>query len=270
MMRKNGLLLALLMTVPHPVMGASEDQKLRDARSAWIIVPAENAPDTVMVHKGDMVLRQKLLPFGYAVTNVDAVDGDSPQVLVPAGTDMLRLVTASGILECSINAAKKTPFEKFNMSGEQIRYCLRDKDGDGRFEEYVRYRGSFAGMPSFDGRLPHSLYPLKAQVPYTVRRPEDLQSSYFVGIKYEGNLSAREAVDFSIVFGHDSDWDTLGGGWPHGDGGDGDAQATGRMMLGGARFVVLTNDDSGATVRVVAPFPDGALGITQHGTNGFF
>lgn len=262
-------LTALALLIMSPAHAEENPEKLaREVRAGWLVLPPAELPPEATVHTGELVIRQRLVPIGYSTVDVNASD-DTGAVIVPAGTNMIRLIANTGIFECAI-ATENKGLSAFLVGGS-IHICLQDKDKDGFFESYARYKGNVQGLPSMNGRLPKTLRALKAPVAYTNHDPRTLPTDYFIGIRYDGKSSLSGMPIFVDVFGSGKDVGSLDHAWPRADGGTGKLQATGRVLLKGAVFDVVANEADALTVRVMTPFPPGVFSISQFsGPNGFW
>lgn len=269
-----GMLLAGLLAL-SPVIAARADdagssvKQARDVAAAWIVLPPDTVPAPRAVHPHDFVIRQRLVPIGYFTLDADAVDGGSGKLMLSAGAELFRLRANAGVVECAFQNQRRTVGSTLIAFGD-VRVCLRDADGDGRFEDYAHYSGDVEGLPSVNGKLPKTLLPLKEPVGYSIRDPRSGPGDLFVGVRYEGKAPLTGAPLFMVAFGSGDHVGAIDRAWARDDAGKGKLGATGTVLLDGSVLQVTRLDGSDATVVIDKPLPAGVFGVSQFRYNRFY
>ena len=237
---------------------------------AWVVVPAAASATIIDAKPGDILLRQRLIPLGYAALAQDALDQKTGNLVAPASTSLLRLQAAVGVVYCVAADPKHTALARAKPGSPYLRACFRDADADGRFDESAEYDGKVLALPSISGRLPKRMHPLATPVGYVSQSLQSYSSASFVGIRLEGTSLLSGMPVFKDVYGHDDEIDGVNRAWPRQTDGTGPISKTGTVLLDGARITVLENNGSTLKVRIDKPIPAGVFNVTQLRGGSFF
>lgn len=248
----------------------SADHDPRYINLAWVVVPTATSTTIVDARPGDILLRQRLIPLGYATLAQDALDEKTGNLVAPASTPLLRLQATLGVVYCVAADPKPTALARAKPGSPYLRACFRDADADGRFDESAEYDGKVLPLPSVSGRLPKRMHPLTRPVGYVMQPLQSYSPDMFVGIRLDGASLLSGMPVFKDIYGHDDEIDGFNRAWPRKDDGTGAISKTGTVLLDGARITVLENNGSTLKVRVDTPIPAGVFSVTQLRGSSFF
>jgi hypothetical protein len=214
--------LAALLSAPAAAQGqdATEDAAAarRQERSErfymalWWVQPSREPLGRKTVRDGDYVLRTRLLPSSLIRLHADAVAAESGRVLLPAGSQLFGLSTSGPPIWCALARRSSGGTVAGSVLGGLVgrrapsQLCLIDLDQDGRLDAFFSANSPVRGVPNFSGNRPRNPAPL-APAAFERLDPEQMETQYFVGIRYEGVATLRSGPHFSISFG---DEDTRG------------------------------------------------------------
>lgn len=242
----------------------------RDVVLTWTVVPSDAAGSKIRAKPGDIVLRQRLLPVGYAALADDAFDLKTGNLVAAKGTPMLRMQSVQGVVYCAAADPKRAGLARAKPGSPYLRACFRDDQGDGSFESSAEYDGELLPLPSVSGRLPKTMHALTRSVAYAELPLQGYALPLFLGIRFDGFSGLSGAPVFEDVFGHDDETHSLARAWPRADDGRGALAKTGIVLIDGARIAVVENDGATLTLRIVDPVPAGPFGVRQFGRSHFF
>ena len=247
---------ALLLASPAV---AAEDP--RQVYAVWQVQPAADAPAERTVAKDAPVIRQELLPVALDALSDDARDA-AGKLLLAKGQLLFRLHATTGTVDCVLDTAPRGTVARF-IDAATARLCLRDGDGDGRFESYFTYSGKVAGLPSVNGKIPKTPHPLPL-VAYTAHDVHEAAGLFYVGIDYAGHAPLSGKPRFLFVYGRTGgEHGSLGQAWSGKTFPD-------SVQLNGAALTILSEGTDGLRIRVDQPLPAGQFGVGQAGSNGFY
>lgn len=246
------------------------DRDPREVTLAWIVAPQTTSAATIIAKPGDVVLKQPLVPLGYATLISDAVDAKTGNLVAPAGTPLLQLRATSGATFCVAANPKRTALARAKPGSPYLRACFQDVDADGRFESSAEYDGKPLTLPSVSGRFPKHRHALVSPAAYKKASLQDYQSDLFVGVRFDGFSKLSGEPVFKDVFGRGDETDSLNRAWPRSADGTGSLAKTGIVLINGARINVLENDGATLKLRIENSIPTGAFGVQQVGGNHFF
>jgi hypothetical protein len=260
---------AALLAAMAPVGSALAAENDRSVTMPWTIQPFSPPDATITAMPGDIVLKQKLLPFGLATLSENATDEKTGNLVAPAGTTLLRLKLTTGAAYCVAADPKKTALARAKPGSPFLRACFVDADLDHRFESSAEYDGKAIPLPSVSGRLPKKMHLLVKPVPYAERPVEEYDGGAFVGIRYDGVSGLSGEPVFMDVFGRGDAFDSFNRSWPRSGDGTGSLSKIGSVLLNGARLEVIENDGRMLKLKIVRSMPTGSAGATQRGSHFF-
>jgi hypothetical protein len=86
--------------------------------------------------------------------------------------------------------------------------CLIDLDDDGRLDAYFSAGSPVGGVPNFSGHRPRNPAPLTGAA-FERLQPDQIETEFFVGIRYEGLSTIGANPYFSISFGNERNREAL-------------------------------------------------------------
>ncbi|MEA3015830.1 MAG: hypothetical protein QOI38_552 [Sphingomonadales bacterium] len=212
--------LATLLSVPAAAQPAPDEaaaarRQERSERfylSLWWVQPSREPLGRKTVRDGDYVIRTRLLPPSLIRLNADAVAEQGGRVLLPAGSQLFGLSTSGPPIWCAVarrSTGGRVPGAVLGaLVGRRApsQLCLVDLDRDGRLDAFFSANSPVRGVPNFSGNRPRNPARL-APVAFAELDPEQMETQYFVGIRYEGVATLRSSPHFSVSYG---DEDTRG------------------------------------------------------------
>jgi hypothetical protein len=228
----------------------------------WSIAEPLSAPQPasdglLRVAQGEIFMAARLLPPGAARLSADLLDKDG-KVLVPQGSELFALAAEGSRIFCTVNSRGTGAVMSVLVGGRTFSHtCLIDADDDGGFDGHFTVRGQIKGLPNFSGRVPKSLKPAGA-IRYEQLAPQEMQTSYFVGVEYRGDNNLMGNQIFDLVFGTEGNTDAL----------------SDRMMIKardiprslevlGGSFTLIASADDVATIRIDRLFPPQPFGVQK-------
>lgn len=175
----------------------------------WIIVPMESSgPTERVVNDGDYVLKQKLVPMGLAILQVDVASGLANKLRLKAGIQLVAAMgNPSGKTYCAVDTMRvdNKGVEIPNTRG--VTLCLVDADGNGHFESAFEVaRDSETGL-IIQGTVPNIGEPIDAA--YETRPAAQIGQNYWVGIRYKQYFNIYGNRMLLIDFGRDQRFSSL-------------------------------------------------------------
>lgn len=217
-----GAALAALLSVPSAAQGQDASGDAAAARrqerserfymALWWVQPSREPLGRKTVRDGDYVLRTRLLPPSLIRLDADAVAEEGRRVLLPAGSQLFGLSTSGPPIWCALarrSSGGRVPGAVLGgLVGRRApsQLCLIDLDRDGRLDAFFSANSPVRGVPNFSGYRPRNPAPL-APAAFAPLDPEQMETQYFVGIRYEGVATLRSSPHFSVSYG---DEDTRG------------------------------------------------------------
>lgn len=223
--------------------------------TAWYIHP-EVEPrflETRTIERGDVILKQRLLPQALALLEADIVDGDGDE-LAAAGEQLFGLRSSGPPIYCRLDTRTNIPMMMLfgSVGGGISQDCFVDANGDGNFDGHFDDDAGRAGLPRLTGELPDRLNPVGTAA-YRTLSPTELSADHFVSIEYRGNSHwglGRPSFRINFSYGererHLTD----------------ETRAASRdqpqtLNLLGSRFTLARDEDGRVTVRVEEPMDSG-------------
>lgn len=262
------LMAAVTVLVAAAGASAAAAPDLRTVSMPWTVVAEPPPSGVASVSKGDLVLKQRLLPIGYATLVADATDLKTGNLVAAAGTALLQLKTEAGIGYCVAAAPKTTALFRARPGSPYLRACFLDADGDGRFDSSAEYEGMAIGLPSVTAKWPKHMHVLTAPIAYQVRAPGEYAPAMYAGIKFDGFAKLGGAPVFVDVYGPEAEGFGITRAWPRDQDGTGSLAKTGDVLILGAKLKVISNDGTTLQMRVDQTMPAGPFGIWQ--SRGYF
>ena len=193
--------LAAVVGVTAPAI--AQDRAEREFKSLWFVQPSDQPIGPRSVNEDEFVFRNRLLPPALVRLTADAVDRESGEVVVPAGTQLFGLIAKSAPIYCVVGRRDPSTAARIllgpNAANRQV--CLIDLDGDQLFDAHFRVPNLVRGVPNFAGRRPRNPDALTGAA-FETLPPDQIEVEYFVGVKYAGMIGlTRRRPAFWIVFG---------------------------------------------------------------------
>ena len=211
--------------------------------------------------KDGTVLRQEVLPVALDAPDSDVAD-EKGKPLLAAGQWLFRLHAATGVVDCVLDAKRPGAIGRL-LDADATRLCLRDGDGDGRFESYFHYAGKVPGLPTVSGKVPKTPHAI-APVAYAAQDVHDAAGLFYVGIDYSGHAPLSGAPRFVLVHGRSGgEHGMLTQGWAK-------KVLPSEVTINGARLTVLSDSGDAVRVRVEAALPTTEMAMWQYGSFGFY
>ena len=180
-----------------------EELQQRYFISMWYVAESDQPLGRRTVNDGDYVLRSRLLPPSLIRLTADAVEPATGRVIAPAGTQLFGLESRAAPIWCVAGRRDPGVAERILLSGGSNRQiCLVDSDKDGDLDGHFRVQNVVKGVPNFAGHLPRELDPLSGAA-FETQRPDQIETDYFVGIRFEGMPMVGGRPVFSITFGNE-------------------------------------------------------------------
>jgi hypothetical protein len=178
----------------------------RQFQTLWFVEGAPLSMGQVSTPPGKLIFKQRLLPLGVAILDIE-FSGLTPDLAVPAGTELIKAIGPRGALYCS-TAYKEPSFLASALLGsggpDQLKQvCFYDADEDGRFEQAFRGYTQLPTLPSASGLLPKKPKIIDP-VAYHKVEPSTFKQFYYVGIQYAGQSKIGSLRRFHLSFGTDS------------------------------------------------------------------
>ncbi|HEX8653943.1 MAG TPA: hypothetical protein VF693_01805 [Allosphingosinicella sp.] len=200
---------------PAPEDAAAARRQERSERfyvALWWVQPSRESLGRKTVRDGDYVLRSRLLPPSLIRLTADAVAERGGRVLLPAGSQLFGLSTSGPPIWCALARRSGGGRVAGGVLGGLVgggapsQLCLIDLDRDGRLDAHFAANSPVRGVPNFSGNRPRNPARL-APAAFERLDPEQMETEYFVGIRYEGVATLRSGPHFSVSYG---DEDTRG------------------------------------------------------------
>jgi hypothetical protein len=177
------------------------EREQRRFMTAWTIAESDQPLGRRTVNDGDYVLRSRLLPPSLIRLTADAVEPGTNRVIAPAGTQLFGLVSRGAPIWCVAGRRDPGVAERFLLGGGANRQiCLVDGNSDGALDGHFSVGNVVKGVPNFSGQLPRELDPLSGGT-FETQRPDEIETGYFVGIRFEGMPMVGNRPVFSVTFG---------------------------------------------------------------------
>lgn len=247
--------------VPAPL--GSARALSRSFSTMWIVMPDnQRTPREVSVKGGELILKQRAMPFGLARLTGPAADPKGKFDLT-AGTELFRLQSDVPIY-CLAGKNAPTGVAKWLLGGSTTHLCLVDADADGRFEGQFVTASQVEGLPTLVGKRPKTADPIIAPAAYAPAAPSSGTTQYWVGVEYQGKPLLYNRRNFTVSFGNGkdkgslTDWVYTGGTFP--------AEQT----LLGAKWTVLALDGDQLKVRIDQSMPPQPFAIMHSVTYRFY
>lgn len=208
------------------------------------------------VEKGDVVLRQPILPTGMTRTKAEFRRAGENGAILAEGSLLFEVRRAqTKKIYCSLEPERqKSGLEKYFVAKE-MHFCFEDSDGDSLFDLYYRVSPTFEGLPAVNQTLPP---PTQVSIPYENIAPEELGDRFFLTIIYSGPaIFGQNTAHFRLRFGTEEEDDYLPGRYivkfdkiPHSV-----------SFTAGAVIKVLEKTEKGLRIQVVSPFREGRFSV---------
>jgi hypothetical protein len=237
--------------------------------SFWMVEPAAITSDELLLHEKEFVQKARLLPFGLATLEADALVGPTGAPAIRAGEQVFELAggrggqpqpTAAAVF-CQVKAGEWQGGGLLGGSQFQLRYCLVDNEKDGFFDNAFVTRNCFADFPVLQTKIP------KAKNMATLNRlgyrrlpVGDIVEGPTVGIVYNGTALLDGDPRFIQSFGSGNPISLFGE--KHSRGGDSPGQRTSF----GAAFTILGVEDGAVRLRNDRPIPAQPFSMFSTGT----
>jgi hypothetical protein len=240
--------------------------------SFWIVEPSQITSDTMLLHEKDFVQKTRLLPFGLAEVESDALVGSSGVPAIRAGEQLFELAGGRGGLPrpttatvfCQVNAGEWQGGGLYGLLGAhrfQLRHCLVDNEKDGFFDNAFVTRNCFADFPIIQTKIP------KAKNMATLNRLAyrrlpvgEVREGPTVGIVYTGNALLDGDPRFVQSFGSGNFIPLFG--QKHSRAGDSPGQRTSF----GAAFTIVSVEEDAVRLRNDRPMPAQPFSMFSSGT----
>ena len=214
-----GLALALAMTAltpsraqepaaPDAADARQQERSERFYMTLWWVQPSEEPLGRKTVRDGDYVMRTRLLPPSLILLSADAVAARGARIVLPAGSQLFGLSTGGPPIWCALPRRSTGASVGGSLLGGLVgrrapsQLCLVDLDRDGRLDAFFSASSPVGGVPNFSGNRPRNPNPL-APTAFERLEPEQIETDYYVGIRYGGLSTLRANPYFSISFGHE-------------------------------------------------------------------
>jgi hypothetical protein len=193
---------------PDAADARRQERSERFYLTLWWVQPSREPLGRKTVRDGDYVMRTRLLPPSLIRLSADAVAARGARVVLPAGTQLFGLSTGGPPIWCALPRRSTGGSVGGSLLGGLVgrrapsQLCLIDLDRDGRLDAFFSANSPVGGVPNFSGNRPRNPNPL-APAPFEQLEPEQIETDYFVGIRYEGLSTLGANPTFSISFGHE-------------------------------------------------------------------
>jgi hypothetical protein len=196
------VLVALLFFSP-PALAQSDG----GVASPWRIGAIPNDLSERSAPIGAILWRQPLNAAALVTLQEDAVADDGTRLL-SAGDELFQIVINNNPIYCENTPPKPTGLSKMMFGGGKLAdksaICVLDNDRDGRFDNYVRKKIQFEGIPIVRNPFEHSPKPLQP-LKYQLRPAGSGLGQYWVGVRYASGQKPSEPLSFELVFGDHKD-----------------------------------------------------------------
>lgn len=243
-----GALIASSASAQAPAPSAEEARRYS---AIWLVQPKAAPTGVQTVSKGGFVVVQRLLPPTLIRLDSDAADSANGKILGRAGAELFGLVTEGPPIYCATGR-------------EYTQRCFTDMDRDGRLDGHFTKSNPVQALPSFSGKRPEKLKPLKGGA-YTRVDPRTMEAKYIVGLRFNRVNSLLQTPNpvFRIVFGTEEWTDNLSQEIMPGAGPQ-------TIEALGARFRVLALRGNTVEVEVDRTIPPQSFAVEQKTTYGYY
>jgi hypothetical protein len=197
---------AQAQAAPEDAAARRQERSERFYLALWWVQPSREPLGPKTVREGDYVIRTRLLPPSLIRLDADAVAEQGGRVLLPAGSQLFGLSTSGPPIWCALarrSTGGRVPGAVLGaLVGRRApsQLCLIDLDRDGRLDAYFSANSPVRGVPNFSGNRPRNPARL-APAAFERLDPEQMETEYFVGIRYEGVATLRSSPHFSVSYG---------------------------------------------------------------------
>ena len=215
---------AALLAAVAPALGVAQTADPAAARrterserfymTLWWVQPSSEALGRRSVRDGEYVLRTRLLPPSLVRLSADAASERGGRVVLPAGTQLFGLSTSGPPIWCALARRSTGGSVRGAVLGGLVgrrapsQTCLIDLDKDGRLDAFFSPNSPIGGVPNFSGYRPRNPDRL-APTAFEELQTEQIETEYFVGIRYEGLSMVGANPAFSISFGNERNRERL-------------------------------------------------------------
>jgi hypothetical protein len=256
---KTALCLVVLAAVALAAPAAAE--KSQKFHSLWFVEEAMPTPAEFDVREGDKFARTRLLPPGLAVTSEDIKIGLEANPIVPAGTQLFRLVSGS-IYKPSLSAIGV--FCEFSgiegkrgflgIDKPQIRRCFVDQDNDGSFDGWFASYSCYAPFPAIAGKIADD-YGKPEGGRYTSVDPKMIKGGPELALIANGIAPIDGKMKFGVVYGTGEYVPVFGGV-------SSNTKIPNQKRVFGALFTMLEKRDKAMRIKIDSPIPAQPFAIT--------
>lgn len=234
--------------------------------STWIVEPPQITSEPMTLNKGDFLQRARLLPIGLIELTADTRIGPKDDQVIHAGEQLFELAggtvhrprrSSAGVF-CQMQTFDTALKGLFGSSTGKARYCLVDRERDGKLDDVVPALSCPYDIPIVSVDVPTTPPTLTAstyrRVPIT-----DFRNGPMVGIAYSGVQVLDGDPRFIRAFGSGNPIPLFGE--KHSRAGEGTGQ---RISFGGA-FTIMHVDGQTVTIRNDRPIPVQPFAILRIG-----
>jgi hypothetical protein len=256
----------------------AERQARREARAAeraeraeryfvsiWHVEESDAPLGPLTVRDGDYVFRNRLLPSSLVRLTADAVDQESGELVAEAGTQLFGLSTRGAPIYCVAGRREASALTRILLSAGNRQICFVDLDKDGRLDGHFSAGNAVRGVPNFSGHRPRNPKRLATPASYRQLRPEEMETDYFVGVRYRGRALLNSRPVFTVTFGTLSSRESLTSGIR----GPRELNARPVSAMGG-EFVITGREGSTLQVDIRRKVPPQPFHVIQTVTYSFY
>lgn len=188
---------------------ARAERAQRFFASVWHLEESDAPLGPRTIEDGDYVFRNRLLPASLVRLSADAVDQETGQPVVEAGAQLFGLSTPGAPIYCVAGRRDPSALRRILLSAANRQICLVDLDKDGDLDAHFAVGNTVMGVPNFSGHRPREPKSLAAPATYQELRPEEMETDYFVGVRYRGRALLNARPVFTVTFGTEASRESL-------------------------------------------------------------
>jgi len=212
------------------------------------------------VHNADDLLRHRLSFPVLAVSDADVVEAGKSDVVLRRGAQFFQAVSDVPVW-CSANIWHAGTFLSDVVLGTtKSQFCLVDQNRDGAPDGFFKHMRNLDVLPNLRGKVP-ALTPLAHPIHLRPVPPDQLQSKYFVSLRYRKNSGRGIGRPyFNFVVSSDRPHDEIYLDTFQGD----DGRYPQTIRAAGAAVVIDVDASGGVTAKVLEGFKPGLFHVTVY------